>query len=330
VKIGIVGAGSIGGRHARNLVYLGFEDIVIADVSEKRVDELVQSLKVGSGASPQDPVLDTCDVMFICTPPPTHLPYALRFARKGISLFVEKPLSVNLDGLDSLVAELSRGRLVTMVGCNYRFELGMLTLREKLRSGCIGHPLFATASFGQDLRTWRQVPYAATYSAHRDQGGGVWFDRIHELDYLSWLFGLPTAGAAFFGNLGELRIDAEETALAALVFPGPVLASITLDYLSPAYRCTLSVVGTGGTLEWGFRPSYVNLRIPDASPVTLFDEPECDSNLMYLDEIKHFVAAVQTGGPTIHSIEDAATLLRIAIELHDQGRFGDTAVLKRR
>ena len=57
------------------------------------------------------------DGVFICTPSSQHLDIAQRAADAGCHLFIEKPVSHTLDGLDRLQATVSGRRLVALVGC---------------------------------------------------------------------------------------------------------------------------------------------------------------------------------------------------------------------
>ena len=64
------------------------------------------------------------------------------------------------------------------------------------------------------LPDWRPgQDYRKTYSAHKDLGGGVSIDLIHEWDYLTYLFGWPKKVHSFIGKKSNLEIDSDDYAI---------------------------------------------------------------------------------------------------------------------
>ena len=77
-------------------------------------------------------------VVIITAPTELHLPLALAAVRHGAHIFIEKPLSHSMDGLELLDAEARQKGLVTMVGCNMRFHPGPATVRRLLEEKALG------------------------------------------------------------------------------------------------------------------------------------------------------------------------------------------------
>ena len=95
IKILIIGFGSIGQRHYRNLQKLGLKEVYVYDVDKKQTDKP----GVKSVSSLTEKVLKDFDVSFVCNPSSLHIKTAMLCARVGCHLFIEKPLSHNLRGI---------------------------------------------------------------------------------------------------------------------------------------------------------------------------------------------------------------------------------------
>ena len=97
------------------------------------------------------------------------------------ALFIEKPLAHDRAALAAIRRAIADRTVATMVGCNYRFEPGLVRVQELLAAGAIGKPLSCRAEFGQWLPSWRPATdYRKGYAARRETGGGIILDRIHD------------------------------------------------------------------------------------------------------------------------------------------------------
>ena len=128
----------------------------------------------------------------------------------------------------------------------------MEALLELVQSGELGDVRLAKASFGYALPLWRpNRDYRETYSAHRDQGGGVLLDAIHELDDLNLLLGMPSSVSALATRVSDLAIDVEDTVIAHLGYENGAVATVDLNFFEPAYRRGCLLVGSDASAAWG-------------------------------------------------------------------------------
>jgi predicted dehydrogenase len=292
----ILGCGSIGTRHLRNLLQLGERDVVVFDVRAER-RQAVEALGVRAVASLDEALAERPDAALICTPNSHHAPHALQALRAGAHLFIEKPLADALEPVDELLAEAHTAQRAILVGCNFRFDPALRRLKTLLDDRVIGRPLGARIIFGQHLPDWHPwEDYRQGYSARQDLGGGVLLDAVHELDYTRWLLGEVDAVSCLTGRAGDLEIDVEDSAALLLRFAAVhgragIVAEVHLDYLQRAGQRGAEVYGTEGTLNWTFRER--RLRTYTAA-TTQWEEwtwqPRTDefANEMYLTEMAHF------------------------------------------
>ena len=114
----------------------------------------------------------------------------------------------------------------------------MLALKEELPRL---KPYSARVICSSYLPDWRPgVDYRTVYSAHREMGGGVTIDLIHEWDYLVELFGVPSQVYNLKGTFSHLEIDSDDLSVYIARYPG-LLAEVHLDYFGRTYRRSIEL-----------------------------------------------------------------------------------------
>ena len=292
----VVGAGSIGQRHASNLAALG-ADVAITDTDSARLVGVPWRTAAG--------IADGFDAMVIASPTTCHAEQALAALDTGAAVFVEKPLALTVDEGERLV-EVGGERIT--VGYNLRFHEPLRRLAQLMAAGRAGRPLSYRFWFGQWLPDWRPtVDYRQTYSARADLGGGVLLDAIHELDLALWVAGpdLSVVGATV-ARLGPLEIDVEDTVRALLTTPDGVPVSIELDYLARQYRRGIEVIGDAATIRYDWATGDLTVSDGDGTTTEHFDTPVADS---YVAEMAEFLST--PAAPT-NTAAGALASLRLA------------------
>jgi len=254
----VVGAGSMGKRHLKNILAhsddWGVEQggIAVYDPSEGALDTIREV--DWDGLSYVDLFSDIPGLAYdkhgrptaviIATPPEFHYRYAAMFPNSHI--LVEKPLTWRLPWHQ----EEMEGRLV-LAAMNMRFHPGVRWIRQELSNGRAGYPTLA--------RAWYSYNGAMSRPKSPDAKLGPLASSIHDLDALLW---------AIRGNPGDQFYpdDAvwEDNATKALSqrwnwisglyyrIPGPAHIGVMVeaDFLSPARRRGMRIIGTGGDLIW--------------------------------------------------------------------------------
>jgi predicted dehydrogenase len=333
VKILLVGLGSVGQRHARNLRAL------LGD----RVELLAYRARGGGLVPPADVpgtpeaalgirrvgtlaagLAERPDAVFVTNPTALHLPVARAAVEAGCHVFIEKPLADTWDGVEDFLALVERKGVVVTVGYQLRFHPGLARLRELLEGGVVGRPLAARLEFGEYLPAWHPwEDYREGYAARRDLGGGVLLTQIHDIDYACWLFGTPTRVSAVGGHLSDLDVDVEDLVCATLecgrdgrVFP----VELRLDYVQrpPVRQC--AVVGDNGRVvlnlnagtlactDVGGRVSSLDVGIP--------------RNQLFVDEVSHFLDCVAGRARAVVDARAGAESLRVALAARASMRRG--------
>lgn len=319
MKFIVLGCGSIGTRHVRNLQLLGFSDIVVFDTNKDVLDQfkinhtvdIVYTLEEGISLKP--------DVALVCLPNHLHISVSIQLAHAGINLFIEKPLDLSLDRVDELVFLISKNHVIDMVACNFRFDTGLSTLNEMLKNGAIGKPLSLRTIFGQYLPDWRpHLDYRKNYAAKKETGGGIILDRIHEFDYVMWLMGTVQSIFGFSSRISDLEIETEDNADVVFQHTNGVVSNIHIDYLRREYLCTCEVTGTNGILFWDFKKRHLKVFYADGKIwKDLSSTLSSDINDMYIKELKYYTDCVFRKSKTFNSVQDASNVLKTVLQVKE-------------
>ncbi|MBU1131473.1 Gfo/Idh/MocA family oxidoreductase [Patescibacteria group bacterium] len=320
-KILIVGLGSIGQRHYNNLIKLGYKDITVFDVDEKKItfqqaqdEKRLKDYKTIRRITVSE--LKKFDVIFICNPNNVHIKTALLCAQAGCHLFIEKPLSHNFNNIDKLIEICQKKKLITMVGCNMRFHPCLKFIKNYLEQGKLGKVYSISHEFGYYLPYWRpKQDYKKNYAAKKATGGGIILDDIHEFDLLFWLnnFADIKQSKFVFDQVSNLKIETEDICLAAFKFKNNVVGSVKCDYLQQNYTRNCKVIGAKGNLEWDFNRNIVWLKSHDSSK-KLFAIKNFDFNKVFIDEVKYFFSCLKKKQKTFNDLKTADDVLKICLK----------------
>lgn len=289
-KIGVIGLGSIGMRHAKNLHDLG-HTVFGYDPDEKRALELRDMWDEGTATtgSSRDfyEILERSDAVVVASPTETHFDVIAKCKDKPV--FVEKPIG----GRGAPVI----GNVI-MVGYNLRFHQCVKTAKRWLDQGFIGEPQWANLVCGQ---------YSDKEAYLRD---GVILNWSHEIDLALYLLG-PAKVANSFTRLKQGKDDMTDI---ILNHNNGCHSTIHLDYITqPEIRQTI-IVGSEGSIIIDLRARYAWLR---GKAGIIMDQLEArdsfDEN--YIEEMKAFIDRIDGKNTIGCTAEEGLAALKICLNV---------------
>ena len=299
--VAVLGLGSIGLRHARNLLELGCR-VSGFDPDPARRAMLAEA---GGTALEKREAAFAHGAVVIATPSAHHAADLADAVDAGCHVFIEKPLAHSAEGLDALIARAATRGLTVFAGFMLRYHPAVERLRTLIDEGVIDRIVTLRAVCGSWLPAWRPgQDYRKGYAAD-PRTGGVILDIVHEIDLACHLAGPATVAACVARRSGLLEMEAEDIADIVLAHDGGITSNLHLDYLArPPVRCG-AVTGEGGTLAWDLNARTLlwsdatgAVRESAAYPGAWNDD--------YIAQMRHFLACLD--GETIPRCDGAEAL----------------------
>lgn len=223
VRFAVVGAGIMGSNHARALKTLAGADLVaVVDADTQRAVAATH----GSAARAYghlDEVDVPIDAAIVALPTPQHLEAAQELAGRGVHLLVEKPIALNLEEADELLAAVSRSGVCLAVGHIERFNAAVCELPSLL-----DEPIHIEAS--------RISPYSPRVT------DGVILDlMIHDLDIVCALVGTDATVQSVSGVARCVRGSTEDLASVVVEFSTGLTAAFNTSRLGQQKVRTIEI-----------------------------------------------------------------------------------------
>ena len=245
VRIGLVGAGGVGERHARVLSGLpGVAVVGVADTRAYRADAVARRWGAAAFADART-LVETVrpDALYVCVPPFAHGEPEAVAVEHGLPLFVEKPLAADLGTAERIGAEVEAAGLVTATGYHWR----CLDTVQRARALLDGRRPGLLAARWLD-----KVPPPAWWPTWAGSGGQVTEQVTHLVDLVRHLGGEVEEVVAQGTSLGHCGpgADIDEASAAILRLAGGAVATLTASCLGAGKQAAgLDVVAPGLGLE---------------------------------------------------------------------------------
>jgi predicted dehydrogenase len=307
--IAVVGTGSIGRRHLEVLLSLGHSEL-IAVSEHRRLDHLeIAGTRVAVSHRLSD-TIDDVDAVIVASPTSLHLGHLRTAVEAGRHVLIEKPVATTSAGLDDLVTQASARGLVAGAGHQFRYEPGLMKIRDVVREGSLGTILAVEAHQGEHLADYHpDEDYRTGYAARSDLGGGVLRTQIHHIDVLEWIFGPLVRVYASGGHVTDLEIDVEDSA--SYLFRSdagtPVYGHV--DYRQRPRTVSLVVVGTEGRIEWDHYGARLT-HTPSVGDPIVTTWPY-DRHAMFASQMSDFLDAIRGGAPLRTTLRDGVRAVRL-------------------
>jgi predicted dehydrogenase len=209
----------------------------------------------------------------------------------------------------------------------FRFEPGLLALRDLVRMGALGTLLTVEGHQGEHLADYHpDEDYRTGYAARRDLGGGVLRTQVHHIDHLEWTFGPLERVYAAGGHRSDLEIDVEDTVTFLFRSAAGTPVQGHLDYRQRPRVVSLLVVGTEARVAW----DHYGGRLV-VTPTTPGAEPQVhswpyDRDAMFTAQMRDVIRAIRTGGPLRTPLRDGIRAVRL-VEAIEASMASDQAVM---
>jgi predicted dehydrogenase len=322
LKVGVIGFGFFGSRHARVYDYHPAADLVgVADLDGARRAEAARL--TGARTYSDFRVLlarPELDAVSICLPDRLHEEAAVAAAEAGKAILLEKPLAHDAATARRIVEAVERNGVRLMVGHILRFDPRYVQVFEAAAPDRLGEPIHLRAKRNGVRSTARRL--GGTTSI-------LFYMGVHDVDALQWI-GRSRIGSVYARKREVLGAGNEDALYAVLDFENGAIGILDYSWAWPdglmnGFRSAFEIVGTRSAAALDV--SDQGLYFVDDTGTSGGDThlwPEINGRIVggLADEIDHFVKATRDGRPYVQDYLEALDAIPVIDALAESGRTG--------
>jgi len=327
LRIGVVGAGSIGSTHIKNLTDGKVPNAELAAICDTDPAVLARYPKIKQFSQSRELIRSgLIDAIIIAVPHYDHTTIGIDALEQGLHVLVEKPLSVHKADCQRLIAAHRNKKQVFAIMFDTRTEPRFIKLRELVQGGELGRIRRINWIMTNWFRTdayYASSNWRATWAG---EGGGMLVNQLpHDLDLFQWIFGLPLRVRAYcpIGKYHDIEVEDEINAI--LEFKDGATAVLVATTGEAPGTDRREIIGERGRIVvHGDRLEYTRNETPmtefSRTTTERFGKPgSWDISIpirgtaeRHVGIIKNFVQAIRQGTPLIARAEEGINSVELA------------------
>ncbi|QHS54170.1 Gfo/Idh/MocA family oxidoreductase [Mucilaginibacter sp. 14171R-50] len=314
IKWGIIGCGNVTEKksgQAYNKI-AGSKLVAVMRRDAEKAADYAQRHHVDKWYSDAEDLMNDPEVnsVSIATPPASHLEYALRAIKKGLNVYVEKPVTRNAGEAQQMADAVNQSGAKLTVA-HYRRALPMfLHVKGLIDSGAIGDIRTVQIRMWQYPRpklaenappNWRLQPELS--------GGGYFHDLApHQLDLMLYYFGEPKYSTGSSLNQAGFS-PADDHVCGHIVFKNNVVVngSWCFNVAKSEAVDSCEIIGTKGKITFPFFGTFVTCKTDEGEETVNFTHPEHIQQPMITKIVSYFKGE----GPNPCTIDEAVVLMKV-------------------
>jgi len=323
-KILIVGCGGIGKKHIDGFLSTGKFEISVCETDNKKLKEVKENFEIKDLFNDFSSVnLRNFDCVLISAPANFHIPIAIKCAENNIQFLVEKPLSVDLKGVNKLLKIVEKNKVKCAVGFTRRSVPSFKKLKEIIENKKCGKIKMAAFHVAQDYRKYRP-DYAEIYFAKEKMGGGCILDAVsHFIDLAQWYIGKPEYGYAIYDNLdfGE-KIETEDSSAIISKFDNTIV-NFYCNLFQKPYELFIEFAGTKGNVRYISENKQISKILFSDNDEGRWEELftfENEISDYYFYQAENFLQLINGEKTSFTKLEEAVENLKFCLKLKKGGK----------
>ena len=310
MRVAVIGAGSMGGKHAQLLAGIpDVTEVLVVDADPARADAVARD--VGGRAMNRDAALDAADAVIVATPADLHADTVEAATAGGIPVLCEKPLTDSVASSAALVERIEAAKAHVEMGFQRRHDPGFVAARDRLADAGPIHLVRLTAFDPRVTPTDFPPNDAAPIFLHSS---------VHDFDFVRWISGSEVVDVTADGSRRDDPRPSDprgiETAVVTMRLASGALAVLEATWLHPAgYDIRAEVVADRAHITMGLSP-----RTPAEHAEWQIDAPAVPwvgylerFEAAYRAELVAFLAAARGDQPPASTARDGLEALRVAV-----------------
>lgn len=327
MKVGIIGAGTMGNAHAKGWQKSGAEFVGVSAKNKESAKQLAETYGIKAYDDHQD-LLEAVDIIDLCVPSDLHKDMVLEAARAKKHIICEKPIALTLEDAEAMIAACNEAGVRLFIAMVVRFFPQYRAAKAAIDAGQLGElGVIRLKRIG-----YQPLGDEAWFTDDKRSGGMIVDLMLHDLDYARSIAG--EVKRVYAKSIRSTVSDAPgDYALITLGFESGAMALIEGGWAYPPgfFRTGIDIAGSEGLIEWQSddsqtikpflkpqeRTKVARVGIPSSS---IAEDP-------YVTEIKHAYEAIRDNKPFLVSPEDGLEALRLALAAKESLKTGQVVFL---
>lgn len=232
VRVGLIGCGYWGPNLVRNFVELpNVEVVAVADLNQQRLAHIASRFPGVNVTTDFRTFFDMgIDAVVVATPPATHYPIARECLLNGMSVLVEKPLTLNSAHAEELVALAEARGLTLMVGHTFEYNSAVHELKRLMDTNELGQVYYIDA-------------VRVNLGLYSPKNSAMWDLAPHDISIILYLLGHDVVSVSAQGAACVFP-SIHDIVYLNLTFASGVVAHVRVSWLDPSKTRRITLVGS--------------------------------------------------------------------------------------
>jgi predicted dehydrogenase len=331
MKVLFLGLGGIGQRHLRILKMLFPQVDVSAVRKRRRLHEVTDQLQLNQDVNIEEKYDVTCfktvqdavenqpNFAIISNPTSLHVETAIELVKRKIPVLIEKPISNNDKGVDTLVDLSRKNKTIVAVAYMMRFHPCAVQLGKYIERRAIGKIYSISINVNSYFPAWHKYEkYNEFYAGRSDLGGGVVLTEIHEIDLLNLFFGVPDNLYAIGGKRSKLEIDVEDNVSVLMKYKQDneeFSVTLNMSFVQQTPLRQFQIFGEYGNILWDITENAITLNNFTHDLSEEFNYDNFQRNDMFESQLLNFVDLIEKNTESDQSLSDSIGGHKIAMAI---------------
>jgi predicted dehydrogenase len=306
MRLGVIGTGLLGTRHARVWHELAETELVaVCDVNAERAQNIAQQYNARAFTDYQKMFAEMqLDAVSIATPDHLHREPVVAALAANLHVLQEKPLATNADDSRAIVDAAEKSERVVMVNFSQRFVTDHAWLHDAIVRGEIGTPRMILSIKHDNISVPTNMIRSWTQGT-----SPIYFMSSHDLDLVHWFLKVDPVSVMAQetrGTLDAQGVPVHDGLNALITFDNNIIANFHSSWIHPnTYPRIadgfLQIIGDAGALTYNNRTRTAELFNARGGQKIEFNGAHTadvvDGKITgaFVSSLQHFLECIRTG-----------------------------------
>jgi len=327
LKLGVIGCGRIAQAHLEAINYLSkdIELVALADIDEKKAKDSARRFRAEKCYLDYKQILSDpqIDAVIIALPHHLHCKVSLESAQAGKHILIEKPMALNVEEADKMIAEAEKNKVILMVGQSRRFSDAVMESYRRI--GEIGKLFRIVINF---LVYFPKPPTDWWTSSEKAGGLIVPLQGSHSIDFILWFLQKLPVDVYAAGFSKNPLWEGEDEADIIMNFGEKEVAAVHLSLNASFPVHEIIIVGDKGAMrlyEYSTGKPFGFKNKLEINGKTVMEKEQIPTN--YALQLKEFIDAVKEERTPLASGKEARKVIQVMEAVKESIATGKPAYL---